>query len=604
MSETKAKLNKQAAIALHAALANARQTIDLLKSQLRAGMIDKDYWMARLDSLGGLLENLTQERASADQQRQLAALYEVSKLLGSSLDLQQVLSQTMDAIIQLTGAERGFLMMIDDNGELEIKAARNLAKETVDQDEFKISKSVIRTVAETGEQVVTTNASEDPRFANQASVMMHNLRSIQCVPLRARGRIIGVVYVDNRIHSGVFDEGDLELLSAFTNQAAVAIENARLFTNTDEALAARVSELSIMQAIDRQLNETLDFANIMNLTLDWAMRITHASNGVIGLLDVEDGKMQIVAQNGMIPYDVSRLLADGDDTNKAGVATMPIQREGTVIGIIVLDHEDQSPFSQEAKDFLHRLADHAATSIENARLYQAVQAANKAKSEFVSVVTHELRIPMTSIKGYTDMIRIAGQVNDQQKDFLDIIRSNVDRMNVLVSDLSDVSRIESGRLAIEVDENVNLRAVLDSLMPAMQAEIDRREHKVDIDFSDKLPTVRADPARVTQILVNLVSNAYKYTPNGGTITIRARKDGTLVRCEIADTGVGMSPEDVSKLFTKFWRADDVYVREQPGTGLGLTIVKNLVELQGGQMVVTSEKGVGTTFSFTLPVSAS
>jgi len=602
MSETSAKLNKQAAIALHAALANARQTLDLLKAQLQAGMIDRDYVAARLDALGALLENISQERATSDQQRQLAALYEVSKLLGSSLDLQEVLSQTMDAIIQLTGAERGFLMLFDDNGALEVKAARNLAKETLEQDEFKISRSVIRTVAQTGDQVVTTNASEDPRFANQASVMMHNLRSIQCVPLRARGRIIGVVYVDNRIHAGVFDEGDLELLSAFTNQAAVAIENARLFTMTDEALAARVSELSIMQAIDRQLNETLDFGKVMDLTLDWAMRITHASNGVIGLVDLEDGKARVVAQNGDVPDDVGKVLAGGGESHQDGIVSAPIQREGRVIGIIILDHSDKAPFTAEAKEFLHRLADHAAIAMENAQLYQAVQAANKAKSEFVSVVAHELRVPMTSIKGYTDMIAMMGQVSDQQKNFLDIIRSNVDRMSVLVSDLSDVSRIESGRLAMEIDNNVSLKSLLDALMPAMQAEIERREHKVKIELADPLPAVKADPARVTQILVNLISNAYKYTPNGGTITIKAARDGALVRCDVVDTGVGMSPEDLSKLFTKFWRADDAYVREQPGTGLGLTIVKNLVELQGGKLTVTSQKGVGTTFSFTIPIS--
>ena len=602
MSETSAKLNKQAAIALHAALANARQTLDLLKAQLQAGMIDRDYVAARLDALGALLENISQERATSDQQRQLAALYEVSKLLGSSLDLQEVLSQTMDAIIQLTGAERGFLMLFDDNGALEVKAARNLAKETLEQDEFKISRSVIRTVAQTGDQVVTTNASEDPRFANQASVMMHNLRSIQCVPLRARGRIIGVVYVDNRIHAGVFDEGDLELLSAFTNQAAVAIENARLFTMTDEALAARVSELSIMQAIDRQLNETLDFGKVMDLTLDWAMRITHASNGVIGLVDLEDGKARVVAQNGDVPDDVGKVLAGGGESHQDGIVSAPIQREGRVIGIIILDHSDKAPFTAEAKEFLHRLADHAAIAMENAQLYQAVQAANKAKSEFVSVVAHELRVPMTSIKGYTDMIAMMGQVSDQQKNFLDIIRSNVDRMSVLVSDLSDVSRIESGRLAMEIDNNVSLKSLLDALMPAMQAEIERREHKVKIELADPLPAVKADPARVTQILVNLISNAYKYTPNGGTITIKAARDGALVRCDVVDTGVGMSPEDLSKLFVKFWRSEDQYVREQPGTGLGLTIVKNLVELQGGKLTVTSQKGVGTTFSFTVPIS--
>ncbi len=581
-----------------AALANARQTLDLLMSQLRAEMVDKDYWLASLGNLSNALDTITQDQASMSGQGRLAALYEVSRLLGTSLDLNEVLSQTMDAIIQLTGAERGFLMLFDESGELEVKAARNFNQETLEKEEFAISRSVIRTVAETGDQVVTTNATEDPRFAHQASVMMHSLRSIQCVPLRARGRIIGVVYVDNRIHTAVFEESDLKMLSAFATQAAVAIENARLFTLTDEALAARVSELSLLQEIDRQLNETLDFSKVMALTLDWAVRVTHASSGVIGMIDLEEGQTRIVAQHGQ----ALEILAGGSAPPSATAISAPIQREGHIIGVIALDRGDGKPFTSEAQEFLARLADHAAISIENARLYEAVQAANKAKSEFISVVTHELRLPMTSIKGYTDMIGMVGQLSDQQTGFLDIIRSNVERMGVLVSDLSDISRIESGRLKLELEERVNLREVLDGLMPSMQAEIDRREHTIKIDFPDKLPTVRADPARVAQILVNLISNAYKYTPNRGTITIRARQDGRLIRCDISDTGVGMTPEEQARLFTKFWRSENLYVREQPGTGLGLTIVKNLVELQGGEMTIHSEKDKGTTFSFTLPVS--
>ena len=187
-------------------------------------------------------------------------LYEVGKALGASLDIDEVLNQVMDAIIQLTEAERGYIMLFDEAGNLEVRAARNMDKETLDEDDFAISRSVIRTVAKSGKQVVTTNAAEDPRFAAQTSVVEHNLRSIQCVPLLARNNIIGAVYVDNRIRTGVFNEDDLEMLSAFAAQAAIAIENARLFTLTDEALSARVEELSMMQQIDSELNETLDFA--------------------------------------------------------------------------------------------------------------------------------------------------------------------------------------------------------------------------------------------------------------------------------------------------------------------------------------------------------
>jgi signal transduction histidine kinase len=273
-----------------------------------------------------------------------------------------------------------------------------------------------------------------------------------------------------------------------------------------------------------------------------------------------------------------------------------------VIGIIAIDRDDERPFDDEARDFVARLADHAAISIENTQLYQAVQRANQAKTEFVSVVTHELRVPMTSIKGYAEMMSMSGNINDQQTRFLDIIMTNVERMNVLVSDLSDVSRIESGRLKLEIDTDINLKEVVEKVVPSMQNEIERREHKVKIDMSDKLPPVKADPQRLAQILTNLVSNAYKYTPNGGTITIKAKKQQDMVRCEVSDSGVGMTQEELARLFTKFWRADNAHVREQPGTGLGLTITKNLVELQGGELDVHSEKGSGTTFGFTLPAS--
>jgi signal transduction histidine kinase len=136
----------------------------------------------------------------------------------------------------------------------------------------------------------------------------------------------------------------------------------------------------------------------------------------------------------------------------------------------------------------------------------------------------------------------------------------------------------------------------------LKSEIEEREQTVQIDIPTDLPEVRADSRRVTQIFVNLISNALKYTPNGGMISVRAFRQGSYIRCEVADTGVGMTPEEVGKLFTKFWRAESTYVREQPGSGLGLTIAKNLIELQGGEMTVSSTKDQGTMFSFTLPIS--
>ncbi len=190
-----------------------------------------------LMALQDMLNHLEQELTSQISEREeLAALYNVSHAIGSSLDLTQVLNEVMDQIIQLTGAERSFLMLVDpDSGALEYRAARNMDRETIGSSTFEISRSIVSQVATTGDPIVTTNAQMDPRFKSQESVIGYNLRSILCVPLRARGRITGVIYADNRILTGLFSDDDRDLLVAFANQAAIAIENARLFESVSNA---------------------------------------------------------------------------------------------------------------------------------------------------------------------------------------------------------------------------------------------------------------------------------------------------------------------------------------------------------------------------------
>jgi class 3 adenylate cyclase/PAS domain-containing protein len=185
----------------------------------------------RLPALRSMLEDLDRELAVQGPERQeLEALYGVSQAIGSSLDLPQVLNEVMDQIIRLTGAERSFLMLVDpQTGELRFRAARNVDYETIAESSFEISRSIVNQVAASGEPVVTTNAQMDPRFKSQASVIGYNLRSILCVPLRARGQVTGVIYADNRIRAGLFSDHNRDLLAAFAGQAAVAIENARLF---------------------------------------------------------------------------------------------------------------------------------------------------------------------------------------------------------------------------------------------------------------------------------------------------------------------------------------------------------------------------------------
>ncbi|MGD1993769.1 MAG: HAMP domain-containing sensor histidine kinase, partial [Anaerolineae bacterium] len=252
---------------------------------------------------------------------------------------------------------------------------------------------------------------------------------------------------------------------------------------------------------------------------------------------------------------------------------------------------------------------HAAIAIENARLFEAVQTANDAKTEFVSFVSHELKQPMTSIKGYSDLLTkgTAGELNEMQQSFLEVIRSNVSRMDELVRGLLDISRIEAGRVRINA-EPVQMHEAVAEAVRGVQEQITAKSQDLVVEVPVALPTVAADRTRLVQILVNLLSNACKYTPEGGAIYVEAEPmDGPgsgFVRCSVRDTGVGISEEDQQRLFTKYFRADDPAVRAEPGTGLGLVITKNLIELQGGEIWMESELGQGSEFAFTMPVANS
>lgn len=596
---------------LDAALTSARQTLSILRSQAQSGRVDAAFFEGRLKSVEDILSQLADERQQTSQQGRVAKLYEVSRAIGGSLDLQTVLNQVMDAIIALTEAERGFLLIQDDDGNLAIPVRRNFDQETIGVDAVSISRTVTNRVLESGQAIITTNAQEDPRFSNQASIVAHALRSIMASPLRVRGKVIGVVYVDNRVRTNLFSEQDLELLETFAAQAAVAIDNARLFSATDQALNARVEELTMLQRMDRQLNETLDLNNALRVTLEWSSRVCQAQSASLGLLDAEGGALHILAHSGAadtFTADSNAPLMQQVITSQAPIVhhnadhsifLVPIRRSGRVIGVIAMTAARANAFSADQQALVVRMADRAAIAIENARLYDAVRAANNAKSEFVGVVAHELKVPMTSISGYADLIPMAGSINEKQSGFLATIKNAVQRMKILVSDLNDISRIETGNLRVVLAE-VSVSEVISLVREGIATEIAQRNHTLTIDIDPDLPAVRADRDRLIQVLLNLASNAYKYTPNGGTLRLAAKRQGAQIAFWVADSGVGMSAEQVAKLGTKFWRADNGL--GQPGTGLGFAITRNLIALMGGTFDIQSAPQQGTTVTFTLPVA--
>ena len=606
------------------------------------------FFSAIADQAAAILDKARLYREMAERARQLAALNEVGGVITSTLDLQMVLNLIIAKAVELLQAEAGSLVMVDpETGELVFEVTAGPGSADLVGTRLPPGTGVVGAVAQNGKSVIIKDASSDRRWYHGLDARTaFTTHSIIAVPLISRGHTIGAIELLNRRDGVPFDEDDERLLTAFATNAAVSIENARLFTQTDQALAARVEELSIMQRIDRELNATLDYNRVMSLTMDWALRMTGADAGLVAVI-VETGEgargLRFLAHRGypeeaLAVHDgalwplgqgtIGRVVRTGkpelvDDVQNdpdytplvPGMVTqltVPIRREEQIIGVITLESRQQGRLNQEALALTTRLADHAAIAIENARLFDQVRRANEAKTEFISFVSHELKQPMTSIKGYTDLMAsgAAGELNEMQHSFLETVLSNTDRMNRLVSDLLDISRIESGRIQLAF-EDVPIQQVIEDALRTLRKQIEAKHQTLEVSVPPDQPPIRGDRDRLIQILTNLVSNAHKYTPEGGGIAIRtqrrsdgrgARRPKEFILCSVSDTGIGIALADQKRLFTKYFRADDPAVLNVAGTGLGLVITKSLVELHGGEIWVESELGKGSTFAFTMPVA--
>jgi len=584
---------------------------------------------------------------------QLATVREVSEKIVSILNLDELLAQVVELIQQRFGYYHVQVFLNNpDNQWTVLRAGTGRAREVMVKEghQFKIGEEgIIGWVASSGEFLLANDVRKEPRFLPHPA--LPDTKAELAIPLSLGERILGVLDVQSE-RVNAFEESDLFVLQSLADQVAIAIENAHLYTITDQALARRLEELAIMQEIDRHLNATLDYDTVMEFTLDCTIQRTGADAGIIGMVAQEQERMQLLAtrayprehgpsagqlwpiDRGIVgrvmrtkqPVLVSDVTQDPDYVSVISETrsqlTAPILRENRVMGVISVESSELAAFDEDDLIFLTRLADHAAIAIENARLYSDLKRANEAKSEFVSIVSHELKTPMTSIKGYADLLfkGTVGEISEMQQKFLQIIRSNVDRMNALVSDLLDISRIESGRLKLHI-QAIPIKAVVDEVVQTMEERIKAKELALTVRVPEGLPPVRADEGRLIQVVTNLMSNAYRYTLPGGKISVKAtvgaagpppgeakpvppgKKRLRYLCLSVSDTGIGISPKDQARMFDKFFRGDDPVVRETPGTGLGLSIAKSIVELHDGQMWFQSEPGQGSTFSFTVPIAS-
>lgn len=617
------------------ALSVGRRDLDGVYTRSQVSMLE-----AIADQVAGALEKSRLLTETERRAQQLSSLNEISRKLTSNLDFNSLLNNILQSAVQILLCDAGVLYLYDEStNELTLQASDGCEKDILRRKIVPHPSGIAGRVLLSGSPIRTRDAqdihTEQPAlFAGDEEQFSAAL----AVPLILKETILGVIQIMNKVDRSLFTGEDEELLMAFSAQASISIENARLYTQTDQMLEARVRELSVLQRVGRELNATLDSKQALNVTLNWAMAQSGLEAGFVGML--EGGGLKIYASSGYeksLDLDEEGLLAGENaalhqlihsgkaqiyrvsSNNSAGFLPdasqqifVPIERENVCTGMLVLETRDDTRVHPDLLTFLQRLIDHASISIANAQLYSAVQKANVAKSEFVSFVSHELKNPMTSIKGYTELLAAGavGPINEAQHNFLFTIRSNVDRMATLVSDLADESRIEAGRLRLDF-EAVSLKGIFDEVIRSEGKLMEEKQLFLSLEMDDELPRVWADHTRLVQVISNLLSNARKYTPEQGHIRVHAEagsnqwdKEGApeVVLVSIKDDGLGMKMEDQERIFQKFFRSDDVKTREVPGTGLGLNISKSLVEAQGGRIWFESEFRKGTTFFFTIPVA--
>jgi signal transduction histidine kinase len=605
-------------------------TVSYTKAQLNLLQAIADQTVGAIVKARLLQE--TQQRA-----HQLATLNEITRQLTSTLEQEPLLRYILENAVNILNCEAGTLFLMDEQtGDLIFRVTVGQVATNLLGQRLQAGVGVAGRAVQTRAPVIENDSQRSTAIRYEATDKQTGFtsKSLLAVPMQIKDRMLGVIEVINRKDGLPFVEDDQNLLTAFAGQAAVAIENARLLALTDQELARSVEELQVMGRIVRELNASLDVDRAMRITLEYAMRHSNAEAGLIGMLEEED--LRIMAQQGYeeilneetahlpLQYPAFQSVIQSGQASQVSLLSngtrgimssahsqiiIPIRREAQVIGLILLE---SSSDSQGNLAFLNRLSDNASIAISNAQLYAEVQRANLAKSEFVSFVAHELKNPMTSIKGYTELLAAGsvGPINEMQANFLGTIRSNVERMSTLVSDLNDNAKIEAGRLRLDY-RPVEVKEVVEEVIRSTRRQVEDKRQKVEIQLSDELPSVWADRTRVAQVLVNLISNANKYTPEGGVIFIGAEASDNqwdpegakrVAHLWVQDNGIGISFEDQARIFQRFFRSEDSKAREAPGTGLGLNITKSLVEMQGGRIWFNSEFRKGTAFHFTIPVS--
>jgi signal transduction histidine kinase len=574
-----------------------------------------------------VLARLIWREQSARGEERMRVIRRIARRLSDPQNAAALFQTLLEGACELAGASRAALFLADRDGnwKAEVSLGADIPERLPISGGFQ---SAARLAAPT---YIASAANEETLRS-----LFPNVERALLLPVRHQNQMPAVLAIADPTGLSPFPSEEDNYWFAFAAMASMAMQTLRLSEQTDPSLSSVVENLASLQRLDQDLNTAGDIRGALTVALDWAIGASESAAG-FAVLQQPAGLEFIVARGypSAMESEISCDLALLEEAMRAGKPTvflhdtaigfpgrlpgaaaalvLPIQRADQTLGAFFLEADWEGAFSLPHLEILQRLTTHAATAIAHAQLRAEVFNTNQAKSEFISFVAHELKTPMTSIRGYTDLLAqgAVGPVNPSQANFLGTIRTNADRLATLVSDLNDVSRIETGRMRLEFSQ-CSLSAALEEVLESLHALMEAKEQTVTVDVSPHLPPVWADRDRLVQILTNLVSNAHKYTPAGGSMQIAAERSSNrwdesgaadVLHVSIQDSGLGISPQDQKSIFQKFFRAEDRSVRDLPGTGLGLHITRNLIELQGGRIWFETELRKGSTFHFTLPVAS-
>jgi GAF domain-containing protein/anti-sigma regulatory factor (Ser/Thr protein kinase) len=492
-----------------------------------------------------------------------------------------------------------------------------------------------------------TEPGVDPALI--ANSVRMGIRTALSVPLLREGVAIGAITI-RRTELRPFTEEQIALLKTFADQAVIAIENVRLFQELQERtreLVESVEEMKALSEVGQAVSSTLDLDKVLETIVARAVDLSGTDCGVIYEYDEAAQEFNLRASHRMeaeaveglraariklgegsagqaaitrAPVQIADTFAEGDRPTSRirpllsrlgyrSLLTVPILREQQIMGGLTVWRRQVGEFETEVVNLLQTFATQSALAIHNARLFRELQAkgreleaANRHKSEFLANVSHELRTPLNAIIGFSEVLleKYFGELNDKQNEYVDDILSSGRHLLSLINDILDLSKIEAGRMELEVT-NFYLPDAIDNALLLIRERATRHGIKLDRAIDERLGDLSGDERKIKQVLVNLLSNAVKFTPEGGQIKVEARLGDSAAIISVIDTGIGIAKEDHEAIFEEFRQATGNYAHKREGTGLGLTLTRRFVEMHGGRIWAESELSKGSTFTFTLPI---